>query len=114
MSRTPLFKVYGHIHPVDVALYAGLERICASALPDTEDIPVLEKDGDMARISFEGTYFPDTEALDFLSARLDPLHQGKLDILDMDGWRMTRHVFRDGRIQSQTVPLNHVLAHSGL
>ena len=52
--------------------------------------------------------------LDFLSARLGPLHQGKLDILDMDGWRMTRHVFRDGSIQSRTVPLNHVLAHSGL
>ena len=53
MSRQPLLKVYGHIYPADDALYAALANACADALPDNDDIPVLERDGDM---NFRGAY----------------------------------------------------------
>ena len=51
MSREPLLKVYGHVFPVTDAFYEYLARACADALPDADDIPVLERVGDMARIS---------------------------------------------------------------
>lgn len=113
MSRDPLLKVYGHIYPVDNEDFAALAHACADALPDTEDIPVIEMDGDMVRISFEGVYFPVDEVLAALNLLLRPGHQGKLDVLDMEGWRLTRHVFADGSIKSSSAPLNNVLDHSG-
>mgnify|MGYP003590935064 FL=1 len=113
MSRQPLLKVYGHIYPVDNALYAALENACADAMPDEDDIPVLERDGDMARFSFEGTYFPLDEVLAALTAHLRPEHQGKLDVLDMEGWQLMRHTFTQGRIDAHSAPLNNVLDYSG-
>ena len=113
MSRQPLLKVYGHIYPVDNALYAALENACADAMPDEDDIPVLERDGDMARFSFEGTYFPIDEVLAALTAHLRPEHQGKLDVLDMEGWQLMRHTFTQGRMDAHRAPLNNVLDYSG-
>lgn len=113
MSREPLFKVYGHVYPINADFYADLARACADALPDADDIPVLEKDGDMARISFEGVYFPVDEVLEALARHLGSEHKGKLDVLDMDGWRLTRHVLEGGRINTSSAPLNNVLDYSG-
>ncbi|MDD4701701.1 MAG: hypothetical protein PHI96_05725 [Desulfovibrio sp.] len=113
MSREPLLKVYGHVYPVSAVCYADLAAACADALPDAEDIPVLERDGDMARISFEGVYFPVDEVLEVLARHLGAEHKGKLDVLDMEGWRLTRHVFEGGRITSSSAPLNNVLDYSG-
>lgn len=113
MSRDPLLKVYGHVYPVDDDFYAALEQACADAMPDEDDIPVLERDGDMARVSFEGVYFPADDVLAALAAHLRPEHKGKLDILDLEGWRLFRHVFTQGRIDSHSAPLNNVLDYSG-
>lgn len=113
MTRQPLLKVYGHVYPIDDAFYAALERACAEAMPDTDDLPVLEREGDMARISFEGAYFPVEETLAAIRAQLRPEHRGKLDVLDMDGWRLHRHTFIEGRIESRSAPLNNVLDYSG-
>ena len=113
MSRQPLLKVYGHIYPVDDSLYAALETACANAMPDEDDIPVLERDGDMARISFEGAYFPLDDVLAALTAHVRAEHQGKLDVLDMEGWRLIRHTFAKGRIEVHSAPLNNVLDYSG-
>ena len=46
-------------------------------------------------------------------AHLTPDMQGKLDVLDMDGWRLTRHVFTGGQVKSSSAPLNNVLDYSG-
>ena len=40
-------------------------------------------------------------------------HQGKLDVLDLENWRLTRHLFDQGRIRSSSAPLNNVLDYSG-
>ena len=111
--RQPPLKVYGHVYPIDDAFYAALAEACADAMPDTDDLPVLERDGDMARISFEGAYFPVEEALAAIRAHLRQEHQGKLDVLDLDGWRLHRHTFAQGGIESHSAPLNNVLDYSG-
>ena len=113
MNRQPLLKVYGHIYPVDDALYAALEAASADALPDEDDIPVLEREGDMARFSFEGAFFPVEDVLAVLREHLRPEHKGKLDVLDLEGWRLFRHAFVNGRIESHSAPLNNVLDYSG-
>ena len=113
MSRQPLLKVYGHIYPVDDAFYAALENACADALPDEDDVPVLERDGDMARISFEGTYFPLDDVLAALTGHIQAEHKGKLDVLDLESWRLIRHTFAQGHIDVHSAPLNNVLDYSG-
>lgn len=113
MSRSPLLKVYGHVYHVNNDFYAALEQACADAMPDEDDVPVLERDGDMARISFEGMYFPVDEVLAVFGEHLCPEHKGKLDVLDMEGWRLYRHAFNHGRIESHSAPLNNVLDYSG-
>ena len=52
--REPLLKVYGHVYPISDAFYADLDAACADALADDADEPVLCREGDMARVSFEG------------------------------------------------------------
>ena len=86
---------------------------CADAMPDENDLPVLELDGDMARISFEGTYFPLDDVLAALTAHLRAEHLGKLDVLDLEGWRLIRHTFAQGRVDVHSAPLNNVLDYSG-
>lgn len=114
MSRRPLLKVYGHIYPADEDLRAALAEACADALPDGDSgVPLLEFAGDMIRISFEGAYFPVEDVLRAVEPHLTPARKGKLDVLDMEAWRLTRHAFEAGRIVSRSAPLNHVLAYSG-
>ncbi|WP_297160008.1 hypothetical protein [uncultured Desulfovibrio sp.] len=111
--RDPLVKAYGHVYPVTPALYAALESALHDALNDDEDVPLLCQEGDMARISMEGSYFPEDEVVEAFRAHLTPDMQGKLDVLDMDGWRLTRHVFTGGQAKSSSAPLNNVLDYSG-
>lgn len=110
--RDPLVKAYGHVYPVGAPLEDALRAALREALPDNDDVPLLERDGDMLRISFEGGYFPEEEVVSVL--RTAPGRTlGKLDVLDLENWRLTRHAFRDGRLHTSAAPLNNVLDYSG-
>ena len=111
MSQEVLLKVYGHLWPADAELQKALLTACADALPREELAVVLE--GDLCRLSFEGLYFPEEECLAVLRERIGPGQQGKLDVLDLEAWRLTRHIFTEGRIETGSAPLNNVLAYSG-
>lgn len=113
MSRPPLLKVYGHIYPVSEAFFSDLTRACADALADDANEPVLAREGDLARFSLEGAYFPVEEVLAAVTRHLRPEHKGKLDVLDLENWRLIRHVFTQGKIHVSAAPLNNVLEHSG-
>ena len=108
-----LVKVYGHVWPADTALERALEPLAGEAVPAPEEIPVLEREGDLLRLSFEGMYFPVDEVVETLRQHLTPASHGKVDYLDMEAWILTRHSILDGKIHSNTVPLNHVLDYSG-
>lgn len=112
MSQPVLLKVYGNLYPADAAAHAVLARACATCVPDgTDEVVTLE--GDLVRISFEGLFFPVDEVLEALAATLKPEQKGKLDVLDLEAWTLTRHLFADGRIVSRAAPLNNVLDFSG-
>lgn len=110
--REPLVKAYGHVYPADAALEESLRAALRDTLPDNDDVPLLERDGDMLRISFEGSYFPEDDVVAALRAAPGTL-QGKLDVLDLENWRLTRHAFHDGRLRTGAAPLNNVLDYSG-
>lgn len=110
--RDPLVKAYGHVYPAGAPLEDALRAALREALPDNDDVPLLERDGDMLRISFEGGYFPEEEVVSVL--RTAPGRTlGKLDVLDLENWCLTRHAFRDGRLHTSAAPLNNVLDYSG-
>ena len=123
--RDPLVKAYGHVYPVTPALYAALESALHDALNDDEDVPLLCQEGDMARISMEGSYFPEDEVVEAFRLSHNKPEWMILDVipvmppdlrpmvLDMDGWRLTRHVFTGGQVKSSSAPLNNVLDYSG-
>lgn len=107
-----LVKVYGHIWPAPKALFRALEQAAHGALPSPE-APVVACDRDMVLLSFEGLYFPLDDVLETLEAHLDPTCQGKLDYLELEAWTLSRYEFVEGRMRRRTLPLNHVLDHSG-
>lgn len=111
MSQPVLLKVYGNLHPADAGLRAAVAAACEARMPAGEEAVSLE--GDLLRIAFEGLYFPVEETLAAVQARLRPEQTGKLDVLDLEAWRLERHVFTDGRITSGAAPLNNVLEFSG-
>jgi hypothetical protein len=106
----PVLKVYGHIYPVSEDFFAGLSRVCAQALPN--DACALARDGDMALIAFEGVYFPVDDVLEALARHLGPEHKGRLDVLDLENWRLTRHAIDEGQVRARSAPLNNVLEYS--
>jgi hypothetical protein len=113
MSRRVVLKVYGHVRPVSEDFYAALDKICAGAIADGRDELALQREGEMARISFEGLYFPVEDLLKILALHLGPEHKGRLDVLDIESWRLTRHVF-DGGLRTHSASLNNVLDYAGL
>lgn len=113
MTQRPLCKAYGHVYPCGDALYRALEQAVSDVMGQEGDEPVLVREGDMARISFEGIHFPVEEVVQALEEGLTPDMQGKLDYLDLENWRLTRYRLEAGAVRSSSAPLNNVLAFSG-
>lgn len=113
MPQSPLCKAYGHVYPCGEALYGALEQAVSGVMGQEGDEPVLVREGDMARISFEGIYFPVEDVVHALREHLTPAMQGKLDYLDLEDWRLTRYRLEDGEVRPSSAPLNNVLAFSG-
>ncbi|MDR1857174.1 MAG: hypothetical protein LBR22_08485 [Desulfovibrio sp.] len=111
MTVAPPIKVYGHISPVSDALWEELDRLCGP-LGEGEE-PVATREGDTIQLAFEGLHFPVEEVLEAVRRHLGPVHAGKLDVLDVENWRMTRHVIKDGKIETRAASLNDVLSYSG-
>ncbi len=110
-----LLKVYGHIYPADSLLEEALTNALDDAIADpiSEDIPLLSRDKDMLRISFEGMSFPEEAVRDVLEQHHTPDQKGKLDVLDIDNWVMRRYFIDEKGVSMRSAPLNNVLDHSG-
>ncbi|MDR2572963.1 MAG: hypothetical protein LBC94_01235 [Desulfovibrio sp.] len=113
MSGRVLIKVYGHIQPVSDDFFTALVKICSDAISDGQDGSILRREEETVRISFEGLYFPLEETLHLLARHIGPEHRGKLDVLDIENWRLSRHVF-DGGLRSSSAGLNSVMDYAGL
>ena len=103
-------KVYAAFFPVR-EIRLEIVKTAAMSAVGSEDWLFLE--GDMLRISFEGTYFPLEETLAALLAILPLSAEGKLDYLDIERWKLLRHMFRNGDFDVSERDLNQVLDYSG-
>ncbi|MBQ7585486.1 MAG: hypothetical protein IJU40_04470 [Desulfovibrionaceae bacterium] len=108
-------KVYGNIFPASKTLEDDLSLALESAIIDTIslDVPLIELEKDLLRISFEGSYFPEEEVISVIQKHLTQEQQGKLDFLDIAAWHMRRYIFNKGQIEKRETSLNQVLDYSG-
>lgn len=112
MSQPVILKVYGQLWPANKELHENLQAIASQALPQ-QDYPATSLQDDLLKISFEGIYYPIDETLAAIQKQLTPNQRGKLDVLDLENWKLTRHLFENGGISCHSAPLNNVLDYSG-
>ena len=103
-----LVKVYAGLHPADAACAEAVRRAGAAAHQDSDET-WLFLEGDLLRISFEGLYFPEEDVLAALEACLPAQAQGKLDVLDIEGWELRRYARDGGSFRLSRRGLNQVL-----
>lgn len=115
MTQPLLLKVYANFTPASAEDCQALADACASAIASEDDHdPFVTQVSDMVRISFEGLYFPIEDVEPILHRLAESGAKGKLDVLDMENWRMTRYLAKGtGSLEVKSVPLNHVLDYSG-
>lgn len=102
-------KVYAAFYPVPERC-PGLDLL-EGLYPSDEEWLLYEDD--MLRISFEGLVFPHEEALSLLKEWLPPEASGKMDVIDLEAWVLTRHVWEGGGFTASSRSLNQVLEYSG-
>ena len=102
-------KTHGHLFPADGRVLDAVNAV----LTDWNIPECTELEGDIFRISFEGVFFPLDDVLDALRPLLCAESSGKIDLIDMENWTLTRAAFSGAEITTKTVGLNHVLAYSG-
>ncbi len=112
MSQPVLIKVYAAFTPCPEALRAELESACSQAMGDGEE-PVVSMLGDMVRLSFEGLYFPVDDVAAVAERLAAAGATGKMDVLDLENWRLTRLTAGNGRLDRRSNTLNSVLDYSG-
>ena len=102
-------KANGHLFPADERTLAAVNAVLADwSIPEC-----TEREGDIFRVAFEGVFFPLDDVLEALRPLLHDDSAGKIDLIDMEGWTLTRATFKGREISTKTVGLNHVLAYSG-
>ena len=103
--RPVIVKAYGALSP------AAEEALLAvrAVLEDWYIPEAVELKGDMLRISYEGDAFPDVEVVEAIRPFLRADSEGKLDILDLEGWTLHRYFFNDGQLRDHQVTLDKAL-----
>lgn len=109
MRDQVLIKVYGAFEPVNDSIESSLSQL----LIVNDGSSWWRLDGQMVHIEFEGMYFPVDDALDSLRSSFVSATKGKLDVLDIEAWEMTRYIFEEGTFKSTLRNINDVLAFSG-
>ena len=107
-----LVKVYAGLYPADAACADAVRQAGGTVVHDSGD-PWLFHQRDLLRISFEGLYFPEQAVLAALEACLPAHAQGKVDVLDVEGWELRRYARVDGTFRLSRRPLNQVLDYAG-
>lgn len=103
-----IYKVFGSLEPVPEEIELGLNSI----LHHWGLASGCTWDSEFLHFDFEGIFFPLDEVLEFLQAYINVDSQGRLDVLNLEEWTLTRTEFQ-GTMQSKTISLNQVLEYSG-
>ncbi len=115
MSQPILLKVYAAFAPATQEDFQKLSKACSSCIAAEDDHdPFVTFLNGMLRISFEGIYFPLDDVEPVIQDLAKNKAAGKMDVLDMENWRMTRYQAKgDGRLEIRSAPLNSVMDYSG-
>lgn len=104
-------KVYGAFHPVPDEVDKALLELQPLVM-GTEEF--FFRVNDMINIVYEGIWFPVDDALEALTRTLPHEAVGKMDVIDLDNWTLTRHQWSGGIFHaSQPRDLNFILDYSG-
>lgn len=115
MSQPILLKVYGNFSPASAAFANKLAECGPFAPALTDSAEVIRLEGNLLLISFEGSWFPVDEVVEIIRLWLPgaPNLEGKLDVLDLEEWTLSRYLARNGGLVLKRAPLNNVLDYSG-
>jgi len=108
-----LVKVYADLHPAEAACADFVRQAASAAIHDNGEAWLFHE-RNLLRISFEGLYFPENEVIAALAACLPAHAQGKMDVLDLEGWELRRYAREDGTFRLSSRGLNEVLDYAGL
>lgn len=111
MRQEP-FKAYGNLHPAGERALRALEEVF-SAWGLAAELELAGSDGALLRLGFEGVFFPEDDAITAIRPFLTPRSTGKLDIINVEDWTLTRYTFDAGRLTRGQRDLNQVLEYSG-
>ena len=64
-------------------------------------------------MGFEGVFFPEEDVVNAIRPFLQPASTGKLDVISIEDWTLTRYTFDGGRLCRGQRDLNQVLEYSG-
>lgn len=109
--REVMTKVYGFLRPCGPQELQKLRE--ALKLMGDEAEGVLNLDGEIMNLGYEGCYFPLEDFLEALKPLLNQSSQGKVDYIDMEGWTLARYSIVDGLIIKSSRGLNDALSFSG-
>ena len=102
-------KAYGNLSPAGEDAVRAVDRV----FMDWGMSQRAELEGDILRVAFESVFFPLDDILVSLKPFLRPDSSGKMDLIDMEEWTLTRAIFAGTEIRLSSAGLNDVLAYSG-
>ncbi len=108
-----LVKVYGDINSVSPAIVQDLRPFfLGSDIMELSEMLIYNAGS--LQIAFEGIYFDIEDVLNIVQKHISQQSTGKIDYLDLEAWKMTRHRIDGVSINSSSVGLNNVLDYAGL
>ena len=114
MSQPILLKVYASISGVAQGLADELREAVQDAVhADESPAETVTQDGPLVLVSFEGLYFPVEEAAACIKRHLTKETTGKMDVLDLENWTITRFTLQGGFMQERSGSLNNALDFNG-
>ena len=114
MSQPILLKVYASISGAAQGLADELREAVRDAVhADESPAETVTEDGPLVLVAFEGLYFPVEEAAARIKRRLTSETAGKMDVLDLENWTITRFTFQGGFMQERSGSLNNALDFNG-
>ena len=114
VSQPILRKVYASISRAAEGLADELKEAVRDAVPaDESPAETVSEDGGLVLVSFEGLWFPVEEAAACIKRHLVPETAGKMDVLDLENWTITRFTLQGGFMQERSGSLNSALDYSG-
>ena len=108
-------KVHGSITNATSQLAEAATEILPSIVADASsyDEKIIDLDGSLLSIHFEGLYFMIDDFLAAISPHITQDMEGRIDYIDMDEWTMTRFWINKGMLSHNTADLNQVMDFSG-